>query len=245
MQMENFSLEDEVIDLEWAALNGHKVPKGRKYRIRIDREKYLVNQECMTGKELLILAGKNPPDRFQLRQKLRGGNVITIPLDKRVCFTEPGIEKFKTLPLDQTEGESLRRDFTPLEEDVEYLDSLGLQWEAIKTQNAQWILIHDYPIVTGYNVDRAIIAVRISPSYPTTQLDMAYFHPPLNRADGKKINALTLINLDGKQFQQWSRHRTAANPWRDGVDNLSTHLPLADVWLGQEFERHPRHAVPA
>lgn len=243
--MENFSLEDEVIDLEWAALNGHKVPKGRKYRIRIDREKFVVDKECMTGKELLVLAGKNPPERFQLRQKLKGGNVVTIPLDKTVCFTDPGIEKFKTLPLDQTEGESLRRDFTLLEEDIEYLDSLGLEWEAIIFQNAQWVLIHDYPIVEGYNVAKAIVAVRISPGYPTAQLDMGFFHPPLSRADGQKINALSPVDLDGKKFQQWSRHRTGANPWREGIDNLGTHLPLADVWLTQEFEKRPRHAVPA
>jgi len=37
------------------------------------------------------------------------------------------------------------------------------------------------------------------------------------------------MQLDNKTFQQWSRHRTPANPWREGVDNLGTHVPLADV----------------
>ena len=117
MENLNFSLDDEIIDIEWCTLHGHIPPKGRKYRIIIDREKFVVDKECMTGREILIKAGKNPPERFQLRQKLKGGQVITIAYDKMVCFTESGIEKFKTLPLDQTEGEVPRRDFTLLEED--------------------------------------------------------------------------------------------------------------------------------
>ena len=41
--MENlkFSLDDEVIDIEWCTLHDHTPPKGRKYRIIIDREKWV------------------------------------------------------------------------------------------------------------------------------------------------------------------------------------------------------------
>ncbi|NVN97362.1 multiubiquitin domain-containing protein, partial [Candidatus Nomurabacteria bacterium] len=100
--MENlkFSIDDDIIDIEWCTINDHEVPKGRKYRIKIDGDKYIVNQECLSGREILIIAGKTPPDRFQLRQKFKGGKVVTIAYDQKVCLTEPGIEKFKTLPLD-------------------------------------------------------------------------------------------------------------------------------------------------
>lgn len=57
-----------------------------------------------TGEEILILAGKTPVNRFQLNQSSKGGKVIKILLTQTVCFTEPGIEKFMTIPLDQTEG---------------------------------------------------------------------------------------------------------------------------------------------
>jgi len=126
MSEQGKSLNDEVIDLEWCAKNGHKPPKGRKYRIKIDRDFFTVNKECLTGRELLLLAGKNPPERYQLNQKLRGGQVKRVNYDQEVCFTDPGIEKFMTLPLDQTEGESLKRDFALLEEDAAFLDSLNL-----------------------------------------------------------------------------------------------------------------------
>lgn len=94
----------EVIDLEQFAKEGKPVPKGKKYRIRIDKTQYVVEVETMTGKELLELAGKNPYNRFQLNQKLHGGNVKKIEYNESVDFTAPGIERFMTLPLDQTEG---------------------------------------------------------------------------------------------------------------------------------------------
>ena len=37
-------------------------------------------------------------------QKFRGGAVHPVGLDETVVFTTPGIERFMTLPLDQTEG---------------------------------------------------------------------------------------------------------------------------------------------
>lgn len=246
--MENitFSLDDEVIDIEWCTSKNQKPPKGRKYRIVIDRDKYVVDKECMTGREILMLTGKTPPDRFQLRQKLKGGSVITIGNDKVVCFTDPGIEKFKTLPLDQTEGENLRKEFTLLEEDEAYLDKLGLPWESVKLQGALWIFIHNYSLPEGYNVSEAIVGVRMTPGYPVAQLDMVYFFPALTRKDGQPIGGLSLTMIDGKNFEQWSRHRTAANPWRSDIDNLSTHIPLADAWLISEFIKRPiAHEVPA
>lgn len=245
--MENlkFSLDDEIIDIEWCTLHGHTPPKDRKYRIIVDNEKIVVDKEYMTGSEILILAGKNPPERFQLRQKYKGGKVITIAYAQLVCFTESGIEKFKTLPLDQTEGEDPRRDFTLLEEDTAYLEHLNLTWEAVNLQSALWIFIHNYPLPEGYNTTKATLGVRITSGYPTAQLDMIYFYPAIIRKDGLTIGGLSLVQIDGKSFQQWSRHRTDANPWRPNLDNLSTHVPLADAWLKLEFEKRPTsHAIP-
>lgn len=96
--------QNEIIDLEEYTKSGKPVPKGKKYQIRVDRDKYTVDKECMLGREILTLAGKVPPEKYQLNQKLKGGEVKKIGLDQKVCFTDPGIERFMTLPLDQTEG---------------------------------------------------------------------------------------------------------------------------------------------
>ncbi len=97
-------LEKEVIDLEEYSKNNQKPPKNKSYRIKVDSEKYTVQVEWMTGREILELAGKTPVDQYQLRKKNRGGSVSKVGLDEKVDFTEPGIEKFITIPLDQTEG---------------------------------------------------------------------------------------------------------------------------------------------
>jgi len=76
----------------------------KHYVIMIDRQTYKVDQECMTGREILTLAGKIPVERFQLNVRYKGGKVSKVGYDQTICFSEPGIEKFMTLPLDQTEG---------------------------------------------------------------------------------------------------------------------------------------------
>ncbi len=94
----------EVVDVEEYAKIGKEVPKGKKYIIKVDKEKYEVETSEMTGMQILTLAGKNPPDRFQLNQKFKGGRVEPVSLDQEVDFTAPGVERFMTIALDQNEG---------------------------------------------------------------------------------------------------------------------------------------------
>ena len=97
-------LIDEIVDLEEYAQANRKPPRARHYRIRIDKKKYEVDVPGMTGRELLTLAGKVPPSNYMVTQKLIGGQTRKIELDQRADFTTPGVERFMTLPLDQTEG---------------------------------------------------------------------------------------------------------------------------------------------
>jgi hypothetical protein len=133
----------------------------------------------------------------------------------------------------------MRREFSVLPEDLEYLESLG-PWEAIIFQGSHWVLIHDYPLVDGYILQKTIAAVEMTSGYPRAQLDMIYFSPAVKRIDNAAIGALSARNIDGKNFQRWSRHRTQSNPWREGVDNLSTHMALVEYWLEREFKIRPR-----
>ena len=78
---------------------------------------------------------------------------------------------------------------------------------------------------------------RIKAQYPDVQIDMAYFTPPLARKDGGGLSNLSEMDLDGRKWQQWSRHRTQHNPWRPGVDDLETHLLLVVDWLQRDATR--------
>jgi hypothetical protein len=92
------------VDVEQYSGEGKEVPKGHHYIIMIDQKKYKTEKECTTGREILLLAGKTPPEKFQLNLRLRDKKVRRIKLDEVVCFTTPGIEKFMTMPLDSQEG---------------------------------------------------------------------------------------------------------------------------------------------
>ena len=135
----------------------------------------------------------------------------------------------------------MRREFQLPERDVEFLDASGRDWETLG-QGAQaggWLLIHRFPISQGYNQPEVIVALQITPSYDTTEIDMAYVFPALSRTDGKGIPNLTFTAIDGRQFQRWSRHRSGNNRWRPGVDYVGTHLGLVESWFEREFTVRP------
>jgi hypothetical protein len=102
---ENQDIE-QIIDIETFAKEGKDIPKGPKvkYQVRIDGERYIMDKQHVTGRELLVKAGKNPPEGFRLDQKLRGGATKKIALDEIVDLAAAGVERFMTLPLDNTEG---------------------------------------------------------------------------------------------------------------------------------------------
>lgn len=98
------TVHDDVIDIEDYSRSGKSVPLAKKYIIRIDKTKYEVTKPTITGRELLILAGKQPVERFAVYEKRKGGGTERIAIDQAVDLRQPGLERFVTLPLDQTEG---------------------------------------------------------------------------------------------------------------------------------------------
>lgn len=93
-----------LVDIEEHAREGRPVPPAPRYRIRIDRAHYEVSEPTISGRELLVLAGKTPVERFAIYLKRTGGSTERIALDQYVDLRGPGVERFVTLPLDQTEG---------------------------------------------------------------------------------------------------------------------------------------------
>ncbi len=102
IQLEEEILE-EIIDLEeW--VKAKKEPhKAKRYRIRIDKEKFVVTVHEMTGKDILALSGKTP-DKYLLSQKFHGGRVEPVGPDQVVEFHRCEVERFQTLAKDPTEG---------------------------------------------------------------------------------------------------------------------------------------------
>jgi hypothetical protein len=128
----------------------------------------------------------------------------------------------------------MRRDFTLPEEDIEWLESLPHDFELVRGDGVLRVVIRGWPVPPGFKMGQVDVHVRIEGGYPDAQIDMAYFHPPLQLTTGRVIGALADDPFDGLVWQRWSRHRTPANPWRAGIDNLATHFALVDSWLARE-----------
>ena len=96
--------EVEEEDLEAAAKAGRVPRKAKRYRLRVDRVHFVVADPKITGREILTLAGKVPTERFLLSQKFAGGRAEKVDLNETIDLRKPGVERFMTVPKDQTEG---------------------------------------------------------------------------------------------------------------------------------------------
>jgi hypothetical protein len=95
---------EEIVDLEDYAKRGERPPLSKGYRIRVNGESFVVHDPEPTGREILTLAGLLPAEDYTLREKLAGERPRKIELNQKVDLRRPGVEKFKALPRDQTEG---------------------------------------------------------------------------------------------------------------------------------------------
>ena len=128
---------------------------------------------------------------------------------------------------------TLRRTFSLLEVDKEFLNANYPQWETIMDGATPWLILNNFPVPEGYDYRQVQVAIQISSGYPNAPLDMVYLLPGISRINGRQINNLSLQVIDGKSWQRWSRHYS----WRIGVDDLSTHIERAKSWLSDELSK--------
>jgi hypothetical protein len=95
---------DEIIDLEEYAKLGKRPPLSKGYRIRVNGDAFVVHEPKPTGRAILTLAGLLPAENYTLRIKMAGEKPQKVGLDDHVDLRRAGVEKFKALPRDQTEG---------------------------------------------------------------------------------------------------------------------------------------------
>jgi hypothetical protein len=95
---------DDIVDLEEYARLGKQPPLAKGYRLTVNGKAFVVHDPKPTGAEILTLAGLLPVNDYTLRVKAAGEQPRKVPLDDHVDLRKKGIEKFKALPRDQTEG---------------------------------------------------------------------------------------------------------------------------------------------
>jgi len=95
---------DEIADLEEYAAQGKAPPRCRGYRIRVNRKRFEIFEPNPTREIILETAEFTPVDQWTLRLKMRDGKPELIEAGEQVDLRKPGVEKFKALPKDQTDG---------------------------------------------------------------------------------------------------------------------------------------------
>ena len=149
-------------------------------------------------------------------------------------------EKLRLTPKDVNNGEAPVapcRTFALLDIDEAHLNRLGLLWETLVAAERRWLLLHDYPLPTGYTVAHTKVALEIPPTYPGAQIYGFYAYPPLALSSGRVIESTQLRGvLHSVEYHGWSRNRGPAAPWNSTTDNVVTQLALVDAALAKEVD---------
>ena len=98
--------EGDPIDIEICSKHNRRPPKGhRRFKIRIDREKFLVADSEISGIEILALVDKKPQE-WALNQKFGGGRRKRVGVNEIVDLSTPGIERFETVLRQAQQGDA-------------------------------------------------------------------------------------------------------------------------------------------
>lgn len=238
----------DLVDIEEFAKRGEKPPHAHLYRFRVDDHYYSTPKAELTGREILAFAGKTP-EGYHLRERLRQGKVETVEPDEVEDLREHGIERFITIPRENTDGggnlaaetavqavtaiPTSRRIFSLPEADEEFLDANCPGWETILDGATPWLILNNFSVPEGYNHRNVQAAIEIPSGHPNAPLNMVYFLPGISRTNGRQIPNLAPQTIQGQSWQRWSRHY----PWRTGVDDLVTHIERIKSWLVDELRR--------
>lgn len=94
----------EVIEIEIYAATRKRKPKARRYAFLVGKTRIEVEDPIITGRRILELAHKVPPEKYILRQVEHGGLLKVIELNERVDLRAPCIERFRAMPRTAQDG---------------------------------------------------------------------------------------------------------------------------------------------
>lgn len=120
----------------------------------------------------------------------------------------------------------LRKEFFLPEEDIQFLDSLGINWEAIQEGNVRGVVLYGFIMPQPFQPEKLNLKIKMPLDYTSgAALDMFFTDTHVMRTDEKGIERLTeSVVFDGKKWWQWSRHYPENTKWRPGINTLATHI---------------------
>jgi hypothetical protein len=94
----------DVIEIEVYAATRKRKPRAHLYKFRVGKTLIEVKDPIITGRRILELAGKVPPEKYTLRQVEHGGVLKLIELNEEVDLRAPCIERFRAMPRTAQDG---------------------------------------------------------------------------------------------------------------------------------------------
>ncbi len=94
---------ETAVDIEECTKHERRPPKWRRYRIRVDRDKFVVEKRLVSGGDVLALVDKLPGD-WALNQKHRGGHRTRFEADEEIDLATVGVERFETVRRQAQQG---------------------------------------------------------------------------------------------------------------------------------------------
>lgn len=200
-----------------------------------------VEQPTIVASDALKAAGFNPDKGWILVLKVKGEPKQVIEMSDVIDLRKPGIEKLRLTPAEINNGEAAAAptfEFTLLDQDVEYLNHLGLDWETRLVGARRWLIIHNHLLPSGYNCEQVDLAIEIPTAYPDAKLDMFFVHPALTLANGGNIaQTESRETILGNVYQRWSRHLNGVTQWNPLTDSVITHLAVVEESLLREVRQ--------
>lgn len=119
-----------------------------------------------------------------------------------------------------------RRDFYLFDDDIQYLDRLGMCWEAVQDGGARAVILYDYLLPEPLSPSLVHLKIKIPHDYTSgAALDMFFTDKQVTGKNGRAIDRLTKSGaFDQSDWWQWSRHYPPKTKWRPNHNTLVTHL---------------------
>lgn len=118
--------------------------------------------------------------------------------------------------------------------DLEYLESKGLDFEAKLENNMISLVIKEFALPEGYQPSKVDLLLRLPVQFPQAPPDMFWTDPIVSYANGGTPTQTQMRqNFMGRSWQRWSRHFSQSR-WRPGTDDLRSYVQLIRSTLERE-----------
>lgn len=219
--------------------------KDQNFPIFVNRRKYEVSEECMAGREILVLAGLGEGyDLLQLQGEgdPTGGDCVLA--DQKVDL-KPGMH-FRAVPGNCTFGDiACEADVPPLLRDN--ARDLSSMLDRVVTLDRDGpskvvVVVEKAEIRPGgmYSVAVSDVMMLTDMQYPMSSIDMFYMEEHVGYVGRPTPKYASVVEAHaGRQWRRWSWHRNGL--WTPQADGIVSHWAFVEAcWEREASGESPR-----